>query len=213
MKKLAIFDLDGTILETLEDLYRSVDYALTKNNLPTRTKSEVRAFVGNGIRNLMIRSCPEGADEKVVDKVHETFLSHYKVHKADNTAPYEGIQSLLYNLKKKGYLLAVASNKDDGAVKELCKKFFPDLFDVELGNCPDITRKPAPDALFYIMDTLGVDAKNTVYVGDSEVDILTAQNANIPCITVLWGFRDKDYLLSVGAKTCAETVIELENLL
>ena len=211
--KLAIFDLDGTILETLEDLYNSVNYALSQNNLPVRTLKEVRAFVGNGIRNLMIRSCPDNSPTEVVDMVHKTFVEHYSAHKADNTAPYEGIVDLLKTLKKEGYLLAVASNKDDTAVKPLCVKFFEGLFDLTLGNRPDIARKPAPDCVWKIIKDLGASLDDTVYIGDSEVDIETAKRAEVPCITVTWGFRDEPDLKKAGATIIAHDVNELKNLL
>ena len=211
--KLAIFDLDGTLLETLEDLYISVNHALSENGLPLRTKKEIREFVGNGLRNLMIRSTPDGSDTDTVDKVHESFKLHYAVHSADNTAPYDGVISLLQKLKSDGVKIAVVSNKDDEAVKALCKKFFGDLIDLALGNRPDIKRKPAPDPVFYAIDHFGAKKEDAIYIGDSEVDIQTANNANLPCITVTWGFRDKDVLLESGAKIFANTMDELEKLL
>lgn len=211
--ELLIFDLDGTILETLQDLYQSVKYGLSVNGLPERTIEEVRAFVGNGIKNLMVRSCPEGSTQEVIDKMHESFLSHYSVHKADNTAPYDGIVDMLKRLKEKGYILTVVSNKDDSAVKPLCEKFFPGIFDYALGNNPSVKRKPDPDMVEKVMEKFGKNTQNTAYIGDSEVDILTAQNANLPCITVTWGFRDEDELVRAGATIFAHDVDELENLL
>lgn len=211
--ELLIFDLDGTILETLQDLYESVNYALKSNGLPERTLREVRAFVGNGIKNLMIRSCPDGSSQETVDKMHESFVEHYKEHKADNTAPYEGVVELLKRLKDKGYVLAVVSNKDDNAVKPLCEKFFPDIFDITLGNSPFVKRKPDPDMVNKVMEKFGKTISNTVYIGDSEVDIETARNAKLPCITVTWGFRDEPDLEKCGATVFAHDMQELENLL
>ena len=211
--ELVIFDLDGTLLETLEDLYQSVNYALSVNGLPLRTREEIRAFVGNGLRNLMIRSVPNGSDTTTIDKVHESFKRHYINHSADHTAPYDGIIPLLEKLKEKGTKTAVVSNKDDEAVKALCDTFFGGLLGLTLGNRPDIQRKPAPDSIFYTLNHFGVEKENAVYIGDSEVDIETAKNAGLPCITVTWGFRDEDVLEKCGAKIFAKTVAELENLL
>lgn len=211
--EVVIFDLDGTLLETLEDLYQSVNYALTENGLPLRTRKEIREFVGNGLRNLMIRSTPDNSSVETIDKVHESFKRHYINHSADSTAPYDGIIPLLKKLKSEGVKIAVVSNKDDEAVKALCDKFFGGLLDLTLGNRPDIQRKPAPDSVLYTLDYFGANKENAVYIGDSEVDIETAKNAGLPCITVTWGFRDQDVLEKCGAKIFAHTMDELENLL
>ncbi|MDE5563857.1 MAG: HAD family hydrolase, partial [Oscillospiraceae bacterium] len=185
--QLAIFDLDGTILDTLEDLYLSVNHALQENNMPKRTIQEVRQFVGNGIRKLIERAVPSGTDTVTVDRVHADFTLYYKVHYADCTAPYAGITDILSALRNAGIQTAVVSNKADYAVQALCAQYFPSLFDTVAGEKEGVRRKPAPDAVYAVLETLAVPKEKTVYIGDSDVDIQTAQNAGIPCISVDWG--------------------------
>ena len=186
-----IFDLDGTILDTLGDLRDSVNFALKNNNLPCRSTEEIRAFVGNGIRLLIERAVPENTDEEIVDKCFVDFKAHYKNNSANLTKPYDGIIEVLNQLKNNGVKLAVVSNKADFAVQTLVKKYFKGIFDFSVGEKEGIRRKPFPDSVFNAMEYLGADKNTTVYVGDSEVDVETAFNSGIPCIAVTWGFRDK----------------------
>lgn len=208
--KLAIFDLDGTILDTIDDLADAVNHALTENSLPTRTVAEVRSFVGNGMRLLIERSVPEGTDTAVTDAVFEEYKTYYKAHSTVKTRPYDGICDMLTSLRARGVKLAVLSNKADPSVKELCKLYFPGIFDYVAGEKPSVARKPAPDAVNAILDELGFDRADSVYIGDSDVDIETARNAEMDCISVTWGFRDEKALTEAGAMTLAHTVSELE---
>ena len=196
MIKAIIFDLDGTILDTLEDLFLAVNHALKTFNLPLRTKEEVRAFVGNGIENLMMRA----AESAYSPEVLKEFKAYYSVHKNDNTCVYPQITELLLKLKERNILMAVVSNKFDGAVKELADKFFESTFACAIGEREGIAKKPAPDSVLEAMHAINALPEETLYVGDSEVDILTAKNANVKCISVLWGFKDKEFLLENGAK-------------
>ena len=210
---LAIFDLDGTLLNTLEDLVRCTNYALSVNALPVRKAMEVRQFTGNGIHTLIERAVPAGTDEKTLQKVFGDFTENYREHCMDNTCPYHGIIDLLKNLKKRGIKLAVISNKADFAVQDLCSRFFPGIFDAVYGERPDIRRKPAPDAVNEVLQSLKVEKSAAVYIGDSEVDVETAKNAGLDLISVLWGFREKENLISCGAKNFAANMEELENLI
>ena len=192
--KAVVFDLDGTILDTLGDLSNSVNFALVKNNLPTRTQSEVRSFVGNGIRLLIERAVPDGTGSEIVDACFEDFKSHYKENSAVLTKAYDGIEELLSELNAKGMKTAVVSNKADFAVQTLVEKYFKGLFDYSVGEKEGVRRKPYPDSLICAMDYLGVSKDDCVYVGDSDVDIETARNSGIKCICVTWGFRDESFL-------------------
>ncbi len=206
---IAIFDLDGTILNTLEDLADSTNYALKTCGYPERTMDEVRQFVGNGIRKLMERAVPEGTPVEEIDRVHETFTAHYKVHCADKTRPYDGIMELLQNLKKDGCKLAVVSNKADYGVQELCKQYFDGVFDFAVGEREGIRKKPAPDSVNEVLKTLECSRDRAVYIGDSDVDIQTAANAQMDHIIVEWGFRDVQFLISQGAKVLVEKPEEI----
>ena len=206
---IAIFDLDGTILNTLEDLADSTNYALKTCGYPERTMDEVRQFVGNGIRKLMERAVPEGTPVEEIDRVHETFTAHYKVHCADKTRPYDGILELLQNLKKDGCKLAVVSNKADYGVQELCKQYFDGVFDFAHGEREGIRKKPAPDSVNEVLKTLGCSRDRAVYIGDSDVDIQTAANAQMDHIIVEWGFRDVPFLIAKGAKVLVEKPEEI----
>lgn len=204
--KLVIFDLDGTILDTLKDLTISTNYALEKNGFSIRTIDEVRAFVGNGIKKLIERALSVGranefiVSEETVEKVLKDFSEHYKEHCADETCPYDGIMELLKELKKRKYLTAVVSNKADFAVQELCEDYFHGLFDYVVGERADVKKKPAPDTVNEVLARLQTAKADTLYVGDSDVDIETAKNAGITCISVTWGFRDEQKLNACGAK-------------
>ena len=206
-----IFDLDGTLLDTLGDLAASVNHALRTHGLPEHSIDDVRRFVGNGVRKLMERAVPDGAANPLFDETFATFRQYYMAHSLDTTRPYEGIPETLEALKARGCHLAVVSNKMMAATQELCYHFFPSTIEVAIGEdeAAGIRRKPAPDTVFAALKALGVGKEDAVYVGDSDVDIQTARNADIPCISVLWGFRDRDFLLQNGAETFISTPSEL----
>ncbi len=193
-----VFDLDGTLLDTLGDLRDSVNYALEKNGLPKRTTEEIRSFVGNGIRLLIERSVPENTSSEITDKCFLDFKEYYKDHSSILTKAYDGVIDLLTTLKEKGIKIAVVSNKADFAVKTLMEDYFMGLYDCAYGERAGVERKPAPDSVFGAISEMGGDIENTVYIGDSEVDVDTAKNANLPCIAVTWGFRDKEVLESLN---------------
>lgn len=196
---LAIFDLDGTILNTLEDLADSVNAALEQTGYPRRTIEEVRRFVGNGIRKLMERAVPQGTEKEDIDRVHREFTEYYKVHCTDKTRPYDGIWELLMTLREQGCKTAVVSNKADYGVQKLCSRYFEGLFDVAVGEREGILRKPAPDSVNEVLRKLQVRREDAVYIGDSDVDIETAQNAGMDHIIVNWGFRKEGFLREKGA--------------
>ena len=206
-----IFDLDGTLLDTLTDLAASTNYALRTHGMPEHTIDEVRRFVGNGVRKLMERAVPDGADNPLFDEAFATFRQYYMEHSLDTTRPYEGIPEMLAALKAKGCHLAVVSNKMMAATQELCRHFFPETIEVAIGEneAEGIRKKPAPDTVIAALRQLGVGEEGAVYVGDSDVDIDTARNSNLPCISVLWGFRDRDFLLQHGASTLISAPEEL----
>ena len=209
--KTYIFDLDGTLLDTLGDLAASVNYALRMHWMPEHSIDDVRRFVGNGVRKLMERAIPEGAENSDFEVTFATFRQHYMAHSLDTTKPYEGIPETLEALKAKGCHLAVVSNKMMAATQDLCRHFFPDTIEVAIGEneAAGIRKKPAPDTVFEALRQLGVGQEGAVYVGDSDVDIETARNSGLPCISVLWGFRDRDFLLQHGAKTLISSPSEL----
>ncbi|MCI6080047.1 MAG: HAD family hydrolase [Prevotella sp.] len=205
MYKTYIFDLDGTLLNTLGDLAASTNYALRQYGMPEHTIDDVRRFVGNGVGKLIERAIPEGLANPQYEDVLATFRKHYMLHSLDTTAPYPGIESLLHSLRSHGCNVAVVSNKFYNATVELCRHFFADTVEVAIGERENIRRKPAPDTVFEAMRQLGVSGEDTVYVGDSDVDVATARNSGIPCISVLWGFRDRDFLIEHGATTFVNT--------
>ncbi len=207
--KLVIFDLDGTILNTLDDLADSLNYALQKNNLQERTKDEVRRFVGNGIQMLIERAVPKDTSEADRSHVLQSFKEHYKLHCADKTRPYDGVEDQIAKLRQGGCQTAVISNKADFAVQSLCRDYFPGLFDYVVGEREGIRRKPWPDSVFEVLDKLGIKKEEALYVGDSEVDIQTAQNAGIAFVAVSWGFREKEFLEKQGAERIVTTPAEL----
>ena len=206
-----IFDLDGTLLDTLGDLAASVNYALRTHGMPEHTIDDVRRFVGNGVRKLMERAVPDGTVNPLFDEAFATFRQHYMEHSLDTTRPYDGVPEMLATLKAKGCHLAVVSNKMMAATQELCRHFFPDTIEVAIGEneAEGIRKKPAPDTVIAALRQLGVGQERAVYVGDSDVDIATARNSSLPCISVLWGFRDRDFLLQHGAKTFISAPSEL----
>ncbi len=206
-----IFDLDGTLLDTLGDLAASVNYSMRTHGMPEHSVDEVRLFVGNGVRRLMERAVPGGAAHPAFEAAFATFRRHYMEHSLDTTRPYEGIPELLQDLKRRGRHTAVVSNKFDAATKELCRHFFPDTIDVAVGEheAEGIRKKPAPDTVLQALSQLGVGQEGAVYVGDSDVDIQTARNSGLPCISVLWGFRNREFLLAHGAETFVSQPSEL----
>ena len=207
MIKTVIFDLDGTLLNTLEDLKDSTNFALAQFNFPTRTLEEIRNFVGNGVKVLIERAVPAGTDSQTIEKCLAIFKENYSKNMYNHTKPYNGINQILTKLKEKGLKIAVVSNKFDSAVKNLCNLYFENLIDIAIGQADDVPKKPAPNGVFKAMKFLMAEKSSTVYVGDSEVDVATAQNADLPCIGVTWGFRDEKDL--VGAKYIIGEPIEL----
>lgn len=212
MRKFYIFDLDGTLLNTLDDLWASVNHSLAQNYLPPRSKEEVRSFLGNGAKELLRKSVPSDCDTQTFEQVFSCFRQHYVAHAMDTTRPYEGVIELLAQLKNKGIRTAIVSNKPDAAVQELYHHFFEDVVDIAIGECPEVRRKPSPDMLLKALEQLGCSQEDALYVGDSEVDIATASNSGLPCISVSWGFRDRDFLLSHGATVIIDHPSELLNI-
>lgn len=211
-KTTVIFDLDGTLLDTLQDLADAVNYALRKEGMPERTIDEVRRFVGNGVRLLMIRAVPGGESNPLFEETFAQFKEYYGEHCNDNTKPYDGMIELLETLKSKGYSVAIVSNKIDFAVKELSALYFKGIVPVAIGEKEGVRRKPAPDTVREALKELGRIAEESVYVGDSDVDIETAKNAGMPCVSVLWGFRDREFLEEHGAKRYARTAEDVLKL-
>ena len=208
MKTGIIFDLDGTLLDTLDDLLDATNYALTTLGYPTRTKQELRSFVGNGAKNQMRLSLPEGSSEQEIQALLETYKPYYDAHCRIKTRPYPGIGEALAVLKET-YPLAIVSNKPDTAVKALCAEHFPGIY--ALGETADCPRKPAPDMVYKAMEVLGVE--KCIYVGDSEVDVLTAKNGGVPCVCVLWGFRDRPQIEAAGGEYFCQTAEQLVSVI
>ncbi len=203
--RAVVFDLDGTLLNTLDDLAASVNFALAAGGYPTRTLDEIRRFVGNGVRNLVARSLPSDITEQQLEQTLAVFKTHYAVHQMDTTAPYAGIPALLSSLKDAGVGMAVVSNKLQEAVESLRAHFFADTITVAIGDQPPRPVKPAPDGTMVALKSLGVSSEETLFVGDSDVDVYTAHNAGMPCLAVSWGFRDADSLTVAGADHIAAT--------
>lgn len=204
-----IFDLDGTLLDTLDDLTDSLNFSMRECGYPQRTKDEVRCFVGNGIGRLVALSVPEGTSRDGLNKALLAFQSHYVLNCAHKTKPYNGIQAMLETARSKGFRMAIVSNKIDTAVKALSKRYFGEWIDVAIGERQNVRRKPYPDTVVTAIQELKADAEHAVYVGDSEVDIATAQNAGLPCISVSWGFRSPEELVRSGADVIVNTPEEL----
>lgn len=211
--RLVIFDLDGTILETLYDLYLSTNYVLKKHNMPQRTIDEVRKFVGNGIRRLLEQAVAMGTSKEKIDEILVDFNEYYKEHCMDNTKPYDGIKDIITELRSKGIKTAVVSNKADYGVQSLCKEFFDGMFDYAVGEREGIRRKPYPDSVNHVIERFGASKSEVVYIGDSEVDYKTSKNAGIELIMVTWGFRDEESMRNEGATVFAHDMVELKELL
>lgn len=207
--KAVIFDLDGTILDTLEDLTDAVNFALRNNQHPEHSIDEVCSFVGNGIRLLVERAVPADLEPEEIDKVFADFKMYYKEHCSDKTKPYDGIPELLQKLKENHIKTAVVSNKADNAVQILCRQYFKNQFDFAVGERAGIQKKPAPDSVNEALRELKLSAEEAVYVGDSEVDIQTAQNAGMESMIVEWGFREADFLKKSGAKLLVSSPMEI----
>ncbi len=213
--KLVVFDMDGTILNTLEDLTDSVNYTMEKMNFPTHSIDEVRNFVGNGIAKLIERSLPKNTEKLVFEKALEEFTKYYKTHSAIKTAPYDGINELLKKLKEKNIVTAVNTNKIEPAAIDLCNDYFPSLFDVIVGNKDGVPAKPAPDGIYEIVEKaselkkIKINKNEIAYIGDSDVDLQTGINAGVDVIGVDWGFRGKEFLLQNGAPTVVMNTQEL----
>jgi phosphoglycolate phosphatase len=208
-----IFDLDGTLLNTLEDLTDSVNYSLEQHNFPTRTIDEVRSFVGNGVKRLMDLAVPSGTNVEITAECLEMFREHYSKNMRNKTKPYDEIPNLLKSLKEKGCKLAIVSNKFDSAVKELCKDYYSEYITVAIGDSPNVLKKPAPDSVFAALAALNATTNEALYVGDSDVDVHTAHNAGLKCVGVTWGFRTKELLEQVGADYIIDKPMHLLNYL
>ena len=207
--KAIIFDLDGTLLDTLTDLAEGTNYALRVNGFPERTIDEIRRFVGNGARKLIERAVPDGQVEAALERVRQDFDVYYKVHCKDHTGPYPGIMEMLQELVRKGYMLGVVSNKPDFAVQELIPEYFPGIFATISGERQGVSKKPAPDLIWEAMKNLQADSSEAIYVGDSEVDLEAAANAGIPCISVAWGFKGRKFLEEHQAGVIIEEPLDI----
>ena len=208
-----IWDMDGTLMDTLQDLAMAVNHALRKYNMPERTMEQIRRSVGNGVRRLVLLSVPDGEQNPQFQAVFDEFRNWYLLHCEDHTVPYEGIQNVLHELKSAGYRMAIVSNKLQEGIDELHRRWFSDTIDVAIGERPGIARKPAPDMVRLAMSELGASVGDSVYIGDSDVDLATARNSGLQCISVLWGFRTREELLQVGADFFAESPQDIKSII
>ena len=210
-----LFDMDGTVLDTLYDLWASTNAVLRELGYPERTPDEIRGYVGNGARNQLRRALPEGSGDAAVDEALLRYQAYYAEHCRDHTKPYDGVVPMLERLQKEGKQLAVVSNKPDQMVKILSKEHFGTLLHVSIGETPERRRKPAPDTVYAALEALGAEASKdgAVYVGDSEVDVETAKNAGLPLIAVSWGFRGRAALEAAGAEIVVDAPEELTKLI
>lgn len=209
MTKAVIFDLDGTLLNTLGDLTAAVNHGLAACGLPARTEAQVRGYVGDGVKELIARACPADAEESTKAAVLAAYLPYYAAHNMDLTAPYEGVMDLLAELRQNGVKIAVVSNKHDAGVQALCAHYFDGLSDLAVGGSDARPLKPAPDSLLYAIEQLGVTPDEVWYVGDSVQDILTARNAGVKCVAVTWGFQDRPRLAAENPTRLADNAEEL----
>ena len=209
MKKLVIFDLDGTLLYSLEDLHNSLNFALLHCGYAPRSLQQVNAAVGNGVGMLVRRSLPDTVSDAGFERCYEVFKAHYAAHCCEKTRPYDGIPEMLKSLRDKGVKVGVLSNKFHSAAVEVVEHYFHGLYDIVLGESEIIGRKPSPDGGFAMLEAMDVDKADTVLFGDSDVDIITARNAGIDGVAVLWGFRDKDSLLAAGARNIIQNPSEV----
>ncbi len=211
--KAVVFDMDGTILDTLEDLRSSVNHALREHGLPERSSVDVRSFLGSGMVYLIHKAVPEGTDPGTEASVLESHKAYYPLHCAEQTKPYPGICELLSSLRDAGILTAVVSNKSDANVQALVRDYFDGLFTVAVGARGGVPRKPSPELVEIALSELDVSKEDAIYVGDSDIDVATAKNAGLSMITVLWGFRDKPQLIEAGADRFAETTDDVKRML
>lgn len=207
--KAAIFDLDGTLMDSLQDLWLSVNHALSQMGFPKRSIDEVRQFVGNGVGKLVQRAVPEGTEEALTEQCLQLFKQHYVEHCREHTAPYDGIIPLLQTLQQQGIRTAIVSNKLQSGVDELAHEHFKGIIDVAIGEREGIRRKPAPDMVDLAVRLLDMEKTDCLYMGDSDVDVQTAMNAGMDCVAVLWGFRSRDVLLQAGATRFVQHPAEL----
>lgn len=205
--KILLFDLDGTLMDTLQDITDSVNYAMEKMHFPRRSREEVRLAVGNGVARLIANLLPDETEE-TREQVLGVFRPYYALHAMDQSAPYEGLPAVLKRLEEDGYLCGIVSNKPHEATSEIGKSFFP-TFPIALGQREDIPRKPDAAPIEYALKALGGKREECIYIGDSEVDVLTAKNAGVACIAVTWGFRDRSVLVEAGARNFASSPDEL----
>lgn len=210
--KAVIFDMDGTILNTLEDLKNATNYSLRQFGMPERSLEEVRMFVGNGIRKLVERAVPSGTSEEKIAQILDVFLEYYEIHSADNTSPYPGILELVEKLKKSGIKTAVSTNKADVPAQELGREYFNGIFDLIVGQQDGLKVKPAPDSVNKILSILDIQKKDAIYIGDSDVDVQTAKNSGLDFIGVSWGFRGREFLEKNGAKNIVDNANEILDL-
>jgi len=211
MTDTILFDLDGTLLDSLNDLWASVNYALAQNNMPLRKKSEVRSFLGNGAKHLITNSLPNGCSSDIILSTYKCFKSHYILHSMDTTKPYDGIIELLDNIKRHNFKTGIISNKPDKAVQHLYKKYFRKYIDIAIGETEGIKRKPYPDMIIKALHLLNSSPQDSIYIGDSEVDIATALNSELRCISVSWGYRDRKFLESHNASIIIDKPSNLFN--
>ena len=204
-----VFDLDGTLTDTLQDLANSVNYALHQMGWPERTLDEIRCFVGNGVHKLIERAVPECVSGDLLEQCFKCFQTHYLVHCQDTTCLYPGVAEMLQGVHEAGFRTAIVSNKLQAGVDELYAAYFTGVVDVAIGQRKGVPLKPAPDMVSLALEALGAAPENAVYVGDSEVDVQTARNSGLPCISVLWGFRDKRQLVEAGATHFIQSPSEL----
>lgn len=210
--KAVIFDMDGTILNTLEDLKNATNYSLRQFGMPERSLEEVRMFVGNGIRKLVERAVPAVTPKEKIDQILDVFLEYYEIHSADNTSPYPGILELVEKLKKSGIKTAVSTNKADVPAQELGREYFNGIFDLIVGQQDGLKVKPAPDSVNKILSILDIQKKDAIYIGDSDVDVQTAKNSGLDFIGVSWGFRGREFLEKNGAKNIVDNANEILDL-
>lgn len=208
--KAVLFDMDGTVLDTLGDLAAAVNHTLREFSMPERSIAEVAAALGNGAAYLIAHTVPDGTPKELTDKVLAAYAPYYDAHCDTLTGPYDGIVPLMEKLRDRGVKLAVISNKQDTAVKPLAEKYFPGLLEIAVGESAEVRRKPNPDAVLAALRHIGVERGDAIYVGDTEVDLQTARNAGMECASVDWGFRTREQLVEIGAEHIFDTVQELE---
>ena len=211
--KAVLFDMDGTVLDTLGDLAAAVNHTLREFSMPERSIAEVAAALGNGAAYLIAHTVPAGTPKELTDKVLAAYARYYDAHCDILTGPYDGIVPLMQKLRERGVKLAVISNKQDTAVKPLAEKYFPGLLEIAVGESAEVRRKPNPDAVLAALCHIGVEREDAIYVGDTEVDLQTARNAGMECASVDWGFRTREQLVEIGAEHIFDTVQELEEYL